>query len=250
MLNGVDLGETIRRARKKKGLTMIELSEMTDLTQGYLSKIENNIKIPKIETLKKIGNILDIPLGELLIGAGYKAEWLEMFKQSIETPNPILTLGEAIDHARSDWTNENEPFELYDAPLELISEEANIPLEKLLSIQNGENVALSVEEVTNLAKALDVSFAALYLIINRESNSFEKSYVDGLVNRIFHISPSEADRMKDKTFEEFCNDYNEQQLKYNSLYVPNANELIHLYQEYQFVRFIDPLIRSFALSQE
>lgn len=65
------LGELVREARKSKGYTMIELAESLGLTQGYVSKIETNKNLPTIEILKKIGEILDIPLIELLFEAGY-----------------------------------------------------------------------------------------------------------------------------------------------------------------------------------
>ncbi len=67
------LGELIREARQKKGLTTTQLAEIVDLSQGYISHLENNRKKnPSPEVLKKISSELEIPLGELLIKAGYE----------------------------------------------------------------------------------------------------------------------------------------------------------------------------------
>lgn len=68
------LGTTIRDARKKLNMTMVDLAEQSNLTQGYLSKIENNVKIPTREVLQKLSNLLGIPFRELMIKAGYLNE--------------------------------------------------------------------------------------------------------------------------------------------------------------------------------
>lgn len=58
----MDLGSVIRKARKQKGLTQNEFSSWCDITQTYLSQIENNLKEPNLSTLKKISERLDVPL--------------------------------------------------------------------------------------------------------------------------------------------------------------------------------------------
>lgn len=58
----MDIGNTIRELRKKKGLKQNELAEKAHLTQAYLSKIENNSKEATISSLKSIAESLDIPL--------------------------------------------------------------------------------------------------------------------------------------------------------------------------------------------
>lgn len=54
------LGEIIRDARENKGITMTELAKQVQITQGYLSKIENNLKVPVDGVLQRIGNVLGI----------------------------------------------------------------------------------------------------------------------------------------------------------------------------------------------
>ena len=49
-----DISSQIKSLRKKRAITIQELAEKTDLTPGYLSKIENSTTPPPIPTLAKI----------------------------------------------------------------------------------------------------------------------------------------------------------------------------------------------------
>lgn len=60
------VGENIKRLRKEKGLSQERLSEMVNITPGYLSEIENNKKSVRLETLVSIANALSIPPDKLL----------------------------------------------------------------------------------------------------------------------------------------------------------------------------------------
>ena len=61
----MNIGETIRNIRKKRGIRQAELASEINITQSYLSQIENNKKEPHLSTLANIANILDIPLPAL-----------------------------------------------------------------------------------------------------------------------------------------------------------------------------------------
>ena len=50
----MDLGTHIRELRKERGITLLMMSEATDLSIGYLSKVENNLSSPTIAHLHKI----------------------------------------------------------------------------------------------------------------------------------------------------------------------------------------------------
>ena len=58
----MDLGATIKKLRKQKEMTQEDFANKCDITQTYLSQIENNQKEPNLATLKTIGEKLDIPL--------------------------------------------------------------------------------------------------------------------------------------------------------------------------------------------
>ncbi|WP_299496595.1 helix-turn-helix transcriptional regulator [Mucilaginibacter sp.] len=58
----MDLGAAIKSIRKQKGIKQNTFAELCDITQAYLSQIENNLKEPNLSTLKKIAEKLSIPL--------------------------------------------------------------------------------------------------------------------------------------------------------------------------------------------
>lgn len=58
----MDLGKTIKRLRKQRNFTQKFFSSKCQITQTYLSQIENNLKDPNLGTLKKIGEALEVPL--------------------------------------------------------------------------------------------------------------------------------------------------------------------------------------------
>ncbi|MFZ4453325.1 helix-turn-helix domain-containing protein [Salibacterium aidingense] len=61
------IGQKIRSYRRKKGLSLSELSKQVDISKSYLSYIERNVKQnPSIEVLKKIAVVMDITVEELI----------------------------------------------------------------------------------------------------------------------------------------------------------------------------------------
>lgn len=60
------IGNRIKAARKAKGLSQSELSELIDKSVGYMSYIETGSKKPSLETLIQIANTLEVTIDELL----------------------------------------------------------------------------------------------------------------------------------------------------------------------------------------
>ena len=58
-----DFGGKIRRFRKDKGLRLVELAEMTQLSKSLLSQIENHKISPSVETLYRLSTALERPIG-------------------------------------------------------------------------------------------------------------------------------------------------------------------------------------------
>lgn len=65
----MDLGNSIKEYRIKKGYKQNELADKCDMTQAYLSKIENNQKEPALSVLKTIASALEVPLPILFFTA-------------------------------------------------------------------------------------------------------------------------------------------------------------------------------------
>lgn len=63
MVKGI--GHKIRAARFNKGKewTQKKLADSAELSQGYISAIERGDEFPSLKALKRIGEVLDTPLG-------------------------------------------------------------------------------------------------------------------------------------------------------------------------------------------
>lgn len=60
------IGSTIRKLRKEKGLKQGEFSLLCNISQTYLSLVENNQKEPTLSTLKLIANTLGVSVPILI----------------------------------------------------------------------------------------------------------------------------------------------------------------------------------------
>lgn len=86
------IGERIQMLRKKKNLSLTELSEKASVAKSYLSSIERGLQQnPSIQFLEKIGGVLGITVEEFLhsdeAGAKHKnpldAEWADLVKEAM-----------------------------------------------------------------------------------------------------------------------------------------------------------------------
>jgi len=59
----IKLGKRIRDLRQSKNMRILDLANMTGLTSSMISQVERSGISPSIETLKKIGNALAVPVG-------------------------------------------------------------------------------------------------------------------------------------------------------------------------------------------
>jgi transcriptional regulator with XRE-family HTH domain len=60
------LATTIKRLRKRRGLTQQGLAVRAGLTLGYIARLEIGMHDPRLGTLRKIAKALDVPVGKLL----------------------------------------------------------------------------------------------------------------------------------------------------------------------------------------
>lgn len=56
---------TVKKCRKEKGLTQMELAEKGGLRQPQISRLEAGVHSPSLKTLEKIANALGIAVGDL-----------------------------------------------------------------------------------------------------------------------------------------------------------------------------------------
>lgn len=62
-VKALNLGNQIRQIRKRKRLTLQNISDTTGLSKPLLSQIENNLTVPPIATLLKISKALSVGIG-------------------------------------------------------------------------------------------------------------------------------------------------------------------------------------------
>jgi transcriptional regulator with XRE-family HTH domain len=59
------LGKTIQRQRKIRGLTQEALAEAVNVNRAYIGHIEQGRRTPSISMLEKIAKALKVPVSEL-----------------------------------------------------------------------------------------------------------------------------------------------------------------------------------------
>jgi len=75
------IGKTIKLIRTLKGLKQKELSEKINVSQNYLSAVENEKKEPSLIFLNKISEILNVPIGFFFIE---NVDWSSMTEEQID----------------------------------------------------------------------------------------------------------------------------------------------------------------------
>ncbi|MEZ4699443.1 MAG: XRE family transcriptional regulator [Rhodothermales bacterium] len=73
-MNLVQLSQRIRVLRTLRGYTLEQVSELTGLTRGVLSKVENFRVTPSLATLAKIADALGVTMSELFEGLDARPE--------------------------------------------------------------------------------------------------------------------------------------------------------------------------------
>lgn len=63
----MNIGKNIRRIRKSKGLTIRDLSKKSEVSQGYISDLENERETrPSLDILGKLANVLEVSITNFL----------------------------------------------------------------------------------------------------------------------------------------------------------------------------------------
>ena len=64
------IGHTIRRFREEKGLSQGDIERASGLPRAYVSRVENELIVPSLETLYRFAAALDVPLYRLFCPRG------------------------------------------------------------------------------------------------------------------------------------------------------------------------------------
>jgi transcriptional regulator with XRE-family HTH domain len=86
----MNLGNTIKDIRKQRGFSQTVLAELCNISQTYLSQIENNQKEPNISTLKIISGKLSVAIPILFFLSLDEADIAPGKKQLFQAIGPTV----------------------------------------------------------------------------------------------------------------------------------------------------------------
>lgn len=88
------LGARLKKIRKEKGLTLKGLAELVPASPGFISEVENGLKMPGGDFLLSLKRIFGVDLDWLLTGGESKAQAsefnTELLRQAIEVVETAL----------------------------------------------------------------------------------------------------------------------------------------------------------------
>lgn len=88
-INYIKLGEKIRKIRKERGFTQEQLSEICDISTGFLGHIERGTRKLSLDTLFSIAMVLDVSIDYLLIDSASKSDnFLQQIDSVARSKNP------------------------------------------------------------------------------------------------------------------------------------------------------------------
>jgi len=128
----VNLGSLIKKYRKEKKLTLKVVAEKANVSEGFLSQVENSVSSPSVDTLVNICKALGVNAGDLLnkangheeIALTLKSDW-----EDIELPKTGFV-------TRRFLSPENRS--VIDSALLFLAQEKSIPVRK--NIKTGQEV--------------------------------------------------------------------------------------------------------------
>ena len=89
------VGEIIKKLRIERGLTQKQLGELCEMADSAIRRYENGRANPKIETLQKIANALNVNVSEL-------RNDFQIFKDNIADESGILSSAKKADVLQND----------------------------------------------------------------------------------------------------------------------------------------------------
>lgn len=170
-----NLGTFINKIRNSHNISMRKLAEQSGVSQGYLSKLENNKVVASPDILKKLSDALDIPYKDLLITAGYLDDD-EIIQTELPSPKSILNKADYIqihsnlvDYQKL-YKSQEKNF-TFDDILFLINLKTEEELKEILSVKFSDNlhpaffvtlyIQLQNTSIEKLANKLSIPTAVL-----------------------------------------------------------------------------------------
>ncbi|KKM11041.1 MerR family transcriptional regulator [Clostridiales bacterium PH28_bin88] len=138
------LGDTIRRIRAEKNLSLRDLAEKTELTPSFLSQVERDLAEPSITSLRKIADALGVPIFYFLMDNEKPSPVVRKNeRKALKMPESHLLyelLSPDLNRSMEVWMGKLDPGAVScDIPLSHPGEECIVVLEGSMEIQLGED---------------------------------------------------------------------------------------------------------------
>lgn len=92
----MNLGQTIKLCREKRGFTQTKLAELAHISISHLCLLEADKRDPSLTTVESIARALKIPLSVLVFLAAQSSEIKELSSEQIDNlSNSVLGLMDA-----------------------------------------------------------------------------------------------------------------------------------------------------------
>ena len=76
----LNIGNKIRHLRQSRGISLNDLSKLSGVSKGALSKLESGYSNPRVDTLDAIAAALRLPIGDLLNGSNKLYPYFEKYQ--------------------------------------------------------------------------------------------------------------------------------------------------------------------------
>jgi transcriptional regulator with XRE-family HTH domain len=94
----INLGEKLKAIRLEKGISSVQLEALSGVDQSTISRIENNLRSPTIETLLKICEALEISIIDLIGNQDLPTDFLNLINTAKKlTPQQRRKITELIE---------------------------------------------------------------------------------------------------------------------------------------------------------
>ncbi len=88
----MSINKNVKQTRKARGLTLEELAARSNLTKGYISKIENAKSTPPVSTLQSLAVALGVDISELFdskTGEKFLPSGLDLLRKNLKGPKEV-----------------------------------------------------------------------------------------------------------------------------------------------------------------
>lgn len=107
------IGETIKKLRQDKKMSISELAEKANVAKSYLSSIERDLQSnPSIQFIEKISNVLDVSVNDIINDKDSQSleelddEWLKIVQEAMDSGVTKEQFKEYL--AFNKWRNKQE----------------------------------------------------------------------------------------------------------------------------------------------